>query len=294
MSEKFQGPVTVVQDGVALDTVIKANGIMVGRNVARRGGVRPGIGTLNPGSVLSEATVGDVVAGDNVPQIPDVNVDVGDKGNSGGITVRDEGDRPIINLNGRNGFITLGTGKDAAGGLMVRSDKNGPVILVTGKDGRITFMDRQLKQTLVIDAVRGDIELIGADCAEDFEVGELAAPGSVLTIDDEGLLHPCHKAYDHRVVGVVSGAGGHRPGLRLDRGQQDGVRQPLALVGKVFCFVDADHEAIRVGDLLTTSETGGHAMRASDPNRAFGAVLGKSLGSLNHGRGLLPVLVALQ
>jgi hypothetical protein len=58
--------------------------------------------------------------------------------------------------------------------------------------------------------------------------------------------------------------------------------------------VDADYGAIGLGDLLTTSGTLGHAMRAADPARAFGAVVGKALGSLEQGRGLLPILVALQ
>lgn len=41
IAEKFQGPVTVVQDGVALDTVISASGITVGRTVVKRRGLRP-------------------------------------------------------------------------------------------------------------------------------------------------------------------------------------------------------------------------------------------------------------
>jgi hypothetical protein len=35
-------------------------------------------------------------------------------------------------------------------------------------------------------------------------------------------------------------------------------------------------------------------MKATDPARAFGAVIGKALGSLESGRGLIPILVALQ
>jgi len=66
------------------------------------------------------------------------------------------------------------------------------------------------------------------------------------------------------------------------------------LVGKVFCKVVADGGAIAVGDLLTTSGTPGHAMKAADPARAFGAVIGKALAPLPHGRGLLPILVSLQ
>jgi hypothetical protein len=35
-------------------------------------------------------------------------------------------------------------------------------------------------------------------------------------------------------------------------------------------------------------------MKAADPARAFGAVIGKALAPLDGGRGLIPVLVALQ
>jgi hypothetical protein len=35
-------------------------------------------------------------------------------------------------------------------------------------------------------------------------------------------------------------------------------------------------------------------MHATDPTRAFGAVIGKALASLRSGRALVPVLVALQ
>jgi hypothetical protein len=61
----------------------------------------------------------------------------------------------------------------------------------------------------------------------------------------------------------------------------------------VWCKVDADCGPVEVGDMLTTSPTPGHAMRAVDPVRAFGAVVGKALGSLQSGRGLIPILVTL-
>jgi hypothetical protein len=35
-------------------------------------------------------------------------------------------------------------------------------------------------------------------------------------------------------------------------------------------------------------------MKASDPARAFGAVIGKALHPLQEGRGLIPILVSLQ
>jgi hypothetical protein len=69
---------------------------------------------------------------------------------------------------------------------------------------------------------------------------------------------------------------------------------PIALMGKVYCKVDASYGAIEVGDLLTTSSTPGHAMKANDPMKAFGSVIGKALRPLDSGEGLIPILIALQ
>ena len=69
----------------------------------------------------------------------------------------------------------------------------------------------------------------------------------------------------------------------------------MALVGKVYCKVDAEYAPVEVGDLLTTSPTLGHAMKAGDPAKAFGAVIGKALQGLPAGqRGLIAILIALQ
>ena len=144
--------------------------------------------------------------------------------------------------------------------------------------------------------VEGDIQLGGADYAEDFEISnaEGAAPGMVMVLDDLGGVRVSEEAYDRRVAGVISGAGGYRPAVILDRHDTDTDRRPLALMGKVYCRVDANASPIAVGDLLTTSTTRGHAMKAADPARAFGAVIGKALGPLVEGYGLVPILVALQ
>jgi hypothetical protein len=149
---------------------------------------------------------------------------------------------------------------------------------------------------VTLDAETGDIILANADCAEDFDVAEGGdtEPGTVMVLDDQGRLRQSRAAYDKRVAGVISGAGDFRPGIVLDRTAPVRGRVPLALVGKVFCKVDAHHGEIQVGDLLTTSATPGHAMKATDPARAFGAVLGKALQRLTSGQALLPVLVALQ
>jgi hypothetical protein len=144
--------------------------------------------------------------------------------------------------------------------------------------------------------VTGDIRLKNADCAEDFDIAELEVvePGTVMVIDSEGALKSSDQAYDKRVAGVISGAGNYKPGLILDKQASSNNRMPIALMGKVYCKVDASYGAIEVGDLLTTSLTPGHAMKADDPFKAFGAVIGKSLRPLKEGQGLIPILIALQ
>jgi hypothetical protein len=145
--------------------------------------------------------------------------------------------------------------------------------------------------------VTGDIFIPGADCAEQFEVSnsEPVEVGTVMSIRDDGSVGICEVAYERRVAGVVSGAGNLRPGIVLDsKIPLDRGRSPLALVGKAYCKVDASAGPIQTGDLLTTSTTPGHAMKASDPLRAFGAVVGKALQPWSHGCGLIPILVALQ
>jgi len=145
--------------------------------------------------------------------------------------------------------------------------------------------------------VTKDIILTNADCAEEFDFCAGIAtlgPGTVTVIDDEGFLRGSEQAYDKRVAGVISGAGSYKPAIILDRQESPNTRLPVALVGKVYCKVDAQYAPITFGDLLTSSSMPGHAMKACDPLRAFGAVIGKALGPLKEGQGLIPILIALQ
>lgn len=144
--------------------------------------------------------------------------------------------------------------------------------------------------------VTGDISLTGGDCAEEFDVveTEIVESGTVMVLGEEGELRPSYKAYDKRVAGVISGAGDYKPGIVLDKQPSQRKRQPIALLGKVYCKVDAGYAPIEIGDLLTTSPTQGHAMKATDPLKAFGTVIGKALRPVREAQILIPVLVALQ
>ena len=145
--------------------------------------------------------------------------------------------------------------------------------------------------------VSGDVILQnpGLDCAEDFNVSERdLAAGTVVVMGEDGSVHACDSEYATAVVGIISGAGGLRPGITLGRQASTTPSMPVALMGRVYCKVDASYSPISVGDLLTTSKTHGHAMRATDPGRAFGSVIGKALSGLAHGQDMIPVLVTLQ
>jgi hypothetical protein len=139
---------------------------------------------------------------------------------------------------------------------------------------------------------------MGADLAEPFEFSESNSlpPGSVVIIDEEnpGRLKLSSAAYDKRVAGVISGAGGIRPGVTL---RQEGVSdrgQDVALNGRVYVYASTSNGAIAPGDLLTTSDVAGHAMKATDPSLSHGTVIGKAMSRLASGEGLVLVLVNLQ
>lgn len=171
---------------------------------------------------------------------------------------------------------------DDSGNLTIELDAD----YGSGGEGRIT--------TEVIEITGG------SDFSEQFDVncgGRGIEPGSVVSIDAStpGELCLSSSAYDRRVAGIVSGAGGVKPGLLMgQRGTKADGQHPVALTGRVYCKVDASYGAIEPGDLLTTSPTTGHAMKVTDHAKATGAILGKAMTALDSGRGLVLVLVSLQ
>jgi len=199
--------------------------------------------------------------------------------NGWGVTGRSETNTGV------SGESTKGVGVHGKGGLLAGLF-----------EGNVKVTGELYCQTGVRLPAGADLFLEGADCAEHFDIASAheVAPGTVLVIGKDGALEESSQPYDRRVAGVVSGAGKFRPGIILDKQELDSKRQPIALIGKVYCKVDADIAPIEIGDLLTTSPTPGHAMKAQDASKAFGALLGKALRALPDGQGLIPVLVALQ
>jgi len=205
---------------------------------------------------------------------------MGGNDQSGDIYLKNINKEDVINLKASTGQILLG-GPKMGGNLYIFPS--------SAQDRAST------SATIRLDGNAGDITLRGADCAEYFAVSEQQSisPGMVLIAESDELLSPSQTAYDKRVVGVVSGAGSYKPGILLGKDLMD-KGLPIALSGKVYCNVDASNGAISVGDLLTTSSIPGHAMKADDPHKSFGAIIGKALKPMTEGKGLIPILVALQ
>lgn len=137
----------------------------------------------------------------------------------------------------------------------------------------------------------------GADLAEPFELShDGIAKGSVVIIDDEqpGKLKLSTRAYDTRVAGIVSGANGVHPGISLHQAGVLEKGENVALSGRVYVLADATNGAIKPGDLLTTSDTPGHAMKVTNHTQSQGAILGKAMTRLDEGQGAVLVLVTLQ
>lgn len=140
----------------------------------------------------------------------------------------------------------------------------------------------------------------GSDLSEQFDVKaakEKLEPGVVVSIDPEepGKLVVSSQIYDRRVAGIISGAGGITTGMLMGQaGSVANGQHPVALSGRVYCWADASSGSIQPGDLLTTSDTPGYAMKVVDHRKAQGAIIGKAMSALAEGKGLVLVLVSLQ
>jgi hypothetical protein len=234
---------------------------------------------------------------------------INESGDDTDFRVESKDDTAALFISGYYNRIGLGTTApknrlDVEGSMAVGNSYSGSNtapsngLIVQGKVGIGT--NNPTKELEVNGTTRTDILDIvgGSDLAEPFAMSdeERIVPGTVVAIDprNPGKLRISDQAYDKRVAGVVSGAGGLSPGLTLSQKRIFEAGQNVALTGRVYCWADANYGSIEPGDRLTTSDTPGHAMKAQDNSRAAGAVIGKAMTPLTEGRGLVLVLVQPQ
>jgi len=211
--------------------------------------------------------------------------EAGSSGEGGQITMSNSAGVDVIWIDGDHtydqGHIEM---KDSSGTTTIRLDAD---YAGTG-DGRISTQELSITG--------------GSDLSEQFDIrtasdGTEALPGMVVSIDPShpGELVVSTEPYDRKVAGIVSGANGVEPGMMM--GQEGSVANgdtAVALTGRVYCWADASSGPIVPGDLLTSSDVPGYAMKVADHNAAIGATIGKAMTSLQSGRGLVLVLVSLQ
>jgi hypothetical protein len=142
----------------------------------------------------------------------------------------------------------------------------------------------------------GGTQASGADFAEqiavqgdekDYEPGDVL----VISVQTDRAVELSAQPFATTVIGVYS----TQPAVLAGAPDQDdplaGI--PVAITGIVPCKVSAENGAIKRGDLLVTSPKPGYAMRAG-ANPPQGTVLGKAMGELKDGTGVIQVLVTLQ
>jgi hypothetical protein len=105
-----------------------------------------------------------------------------------------------------------------------------------------------------------------------FDPGSIPMPAQTIS-DEQGTIHAIPSATNVGLNGYTN---------VVTLGSYKGVK------------VDASFGAVHAGDLLVSSPHAGYAMKATDRAQANGAVIGKALGDLASGTGLVPVMVSLK
>jgi hypothetical protein len=246
-----------------------------------------GIGNANPGSKLF------VGSGTSAVQpLPGINAALG--GNT--------------YISASNGVINTFIGSDTSAYGIVGTLSNHPlglrannVLAVTVQPSGNVGIGTTAPETKL--HVLGDLKVSGNISAKYQDVAEWVpsleatmAAGTVVILDPRHSNHvqSSNTSYDTSVAGVVSA----QPGLSL--GEAGVGKALIATTGRVRVKVDATRGAIRIGDLLVTSDIPGVAMRSEAvmvggrKMHSPGTIIGKALEPLEKGSGEILVLLSLQ
>ena len=118
-----------------------------------------------------------------------------------------------------------------------------------------------------------------ADLAEKYLADEELEAGTVVCFGGDKEICACGIEADHRVAGVIS----TDPAYMMN---SEGEGQYVALTGRVPCKVVGP---VVKGDLLVSAGVKGHAKTDNDAKP--GRIIGKAVGSLDAGEGVIEVLV---
>lgn len=187
-------------------------------------------------------------------------------------------------------------GSDAAG-------QSGEIVFIDPTDNSLTLeIDGDYAGTGRSRIILDELQIKGgSDFSEYFDVSPVKniqpLPGMIVSIDENnpGKMIISHSAYDKKVAGVISGANGIKPGMMM--GQKKSIADgeyPVAITGRVYVKAETSRSEIKPGDLLTTSNIPGYAMKAGNLRKGTGAIIGKAMTSLKDAEGFVLVLLGMQ
>lgn len=269
------------------------NGIVNGLVIQQNGNT--GVGTTIPATKLHVSGVGELLRVDDAGS-SNVRLSIGTTNNGsnqyGWIQEYQDntgvaGISPIA-INPLGGNVGIGTTSPGA-----KLEVDGSLKLTTNSGASITFQDGTVQSTAYTGVT------CGGDYAESVDVTGGRTnyePGDLLVIDPSapGKFLKSDEAYSTLVAGIYSTKPGTVGRRETTYAKNNTTEVPMAMMGIVPTKVSAENGPIKTGDLLVTSSAMGYAMKGTDRSRLTGAVVGKALGSLNSGTGVIEVLVTLQ
>ncbi len=192
--------------------------------------------------------------------------------------------------------VGIGGQVDSASGVaghFTNTASSGNILLAKNSTSTVWRVDNTGNQYML-----GTVHTGGADFAELVDSAPATSPyepGDVLVISTSAdrQVERASEPYSTRVLGVFATKPGILASQRVTT-ESANTGLPLAMIGIVPAKASAENGPIERGDLLVSSGTPGHLMKATDRSRMTGAIVGKAMQPLASGTGVIEIAVTLQ
>lgn len=211
------------------------------------------------------------------------------------ITKAEENSELTLHDKEGNENVRIASKFNESGGAIVLSD------IVNGKSDVIRLVTN-FSNTGDARIITDELQINGgSDMAELFDINEkteYVKPGYLVSLDpsDPGKLTLSRKPYDPLIAGVISGANGIKPGILMGQDETIATGDHLVTIaGRTYIMANTSNGDIHIGDLLTSSDEPGQAMKATKKKKSYGTIIGKAMTPLTESKeGFVLVLIHLQ